>query len=386
MRAPGRALGIVLAAAVACPAAAAAPRRVPAGWLGVTVNGPALSVGVDLGGEGDAMARAGAESIRAAVTWDQAQPFASFAAVPPGERPRFRSLAGVPTDVRDLDRLVGVAAARRLRVLVVVTGGTPAWAGPSPSAPPRHLGDYARLVRGLVQRYGPTGAFWNEHPELPRAPVRQWQLWNEVELPQSWSRQPFAPSYVALLRAGRAGARQVDPRAQIVAAGLTNFSWQDLDAIYRAGGRGAFDAAAIHPYTFDARNVPRIVGLARAVMRRHGDGGKPLLVTELSWFSSRAQLGPRQLLSVTEADQAANLRRAVTALARDRVREGIAGVYWYTWLSPPLGSSSVFDYAGLRRLEGDAPVDKPALAAYRDVARRLEGCAKTAVATRCAPG
>jgi hypothetical protein len=385
MRATGRALGIVVAALVACPGAAAA-RGVPPGWLGVTVNGPALAPDVALAPEGDAMVAAGAETIRAVVFWDRAQPYRRLADVPPADRARFRQLAGAPTDVRDLDRLMVVATARGLRVLVVVTGGTPRWAAATPSTPPRTPAPYARLLRGLIGRYGSRGSFWAEHPELRRAPVRWWQIWNEVELSQYWARQPFARGYVALLRAARAEARRDDPGARIVAAGLTNRSWDDLDAIYRAGGRGAFDAAAIHPYTFDTSNVTRIAHLARGVMRRHGDAAKPLLVTELSWFSSRAQLGPRQLLSVTEADQAARLRTAVAALARDRVRDGIGGVYWYTWLSPPLGSASVFDYAGLRRLEGTTPVDKPALEAYRAEARALEGCTKAALATRCSAG
>jgi hypothetical protein len=120
--------------------------------------------------------------------------------------------------------------------------------------------------------------------------------------------------------------------------------------------------------------VGRIARKVRAVMRRHGDGAKPLLVTELSWFSARPQLAANELLSVTEADQAARLRAAVAALAAARTRDGIAGVYWYNWLAPPLGSASVFDYAGLRRQDaGGAVVDKPALEAYRAAARRLEG-------------
>ena len=51
----------------------------------------------------------------------------------------------------------------------------------------------------------------------------------------------------------------------------------------------------------------------------------------------------------------------------------MAGVYWYTWLSPAIGGRDSFDYAGLRRLDGAGrPVSKPALAAFRLVARRLE--------------
>ena len=202
--------------------------------------------------------------------------------------------------------------------------------------------------------------------------MRAWQIWNEPELPQSWSPQPFAKRYVALLRAARRAIKRSDPGAVVVSAGLTNFSWKDLESMYRAGARGTFDVAGVHPYTFLVRNVFRIVSRVRSVMRRFGDGSKPILVTELSWFSSRRHLGPNELFSVSERDQATRLGQAIRGLAARRTRLGIKGVYWYTWLSPRPGSKSVFDYAGLRRLGRSGPVDKPALRAMRQVAGELE--------------
>ena len=57
----------------------------------------------------------------------------------------------------------------------------------------------------------------------------------------------------ALLRAaaarGAPRARARRPRLAHVLAGLPNESWLALRSIYRAGGRGAFDAVALHPYT-----------------------------------------------------------------------------------------------------------------------------------------
>jgi hypothetical protein len=48
-------------------------------------------------------------------------------------------------------------------------------------------------------------------------------------------------------------------------------------------------------------------------------------------------------------------------------------VYWYTWMSPAIGGKDSFDYSGLRRLDAAGhPVSKPALKAYRTVARRFE--------------
>ena len=74
---------------------------------------------------------------------------------------------------------------------------------------------------------------------------------------------------------------------------------------------------------------------------------------------------------------------AVPLLARLRTQLHIGGIFWFTWLSPPLGSDQPFDYSGLRRQSGSGIVSKPALSAWRSTARSLEGCAKTSSATRC---
>ena len=36
------------------------------------------------------------------------------------------------------------------------------------------------IFRALVGRYGPAGSLWAERPELPRIPIRAWQVFNET--------------------------------------------------------------------------------------------------------------------------------------------------------------------------------------------------------------
>ncbi len=57
-------------------------------------------------------------------------------------------------------------------------------------------------------------------------------------------------------------------------------------------------------------------------------------------------------------------------LAAARTRLRLAGLFYYTWLSPELGDDESFSYAGLRRLAGGGIVAKPALAAFRTSVRR----------------
>ena len=353
---------------------AGARAAVPRDFFGVMADGPVFDSPTGFGREAPAMRAAGVGAVRVAVYWDEIQPYATAADVPGAERDRFTaSVGGRPADLDELDGIMATAARRRLAVMPVVLR-SPAWAAAAPgdvASPPRRVSDYARFVGGLVARYGHGGSFWRAHPAIRADPVRRWQIWNEPDMTKYWSRQPFVRSYLGLLRAARDAIRRHDRRAQVVMAGLTNRSWEGLRRLYRAGARGLFDIAAIHPFSRYVGNVLEIVRRARAVMAQAGDARTPLLLSEVSWSSGKGQASLVYGWETTERGQADRLREAVSAFVRERVRLRLAGFYWYTWLSPKPGSAASFDYAGLRRLSGDGDVvDKPALAAFRAVVRR----------------
>ena len=353
----------------------------PAGWLGVVADGPLRAADT---AEWDRMATAGVESVRIAVRWNELQPYPGAAAVPPAEAARFRDAGGVPTDFGGLDALVAAAAQHGLTVLPVLQS-TAGWAASRPgdtTSSPRDPKTFGRFLRALVERYGPRGSLWDERPELPRLPIRQWQVWNEPNITRYWSAQPFASSYVRLLRAAHAALHAADPGVTVVLAGLPNVSWKALRSIYRAGGRGYFDAVALHPYTRKPADVLRLIRYARRVMSEHRDGRLPIWVTELSWPAAKGRLTQPQSFEVTDAGQARRLAKALKLLSGARERRRIARVFWYTWLSTETGPSA-FDWSGLRRLRSGAAVDTPALATFRIWARKLEGCAKTVDARRC---
>jgi hypothetical protein len=380
-----RPLAILAAAlallAVAAPSAAA-ERRVPHGWLGVTVDGPVVAAD---GREWDLMAASGVESVRAALRWSELQPYSSAAAVPPAEAARFRDAGGVPTDFSGFDATVAAAAQRGLAIMPVVHS-TAGWAAKRPgdsTSPPRDPKTFKRFLAAVSARYGPRGSFWAEHPALPLVPIREWQIWNEPNIGLYWSQQPFARSYVRLLRAADKALHAADPRARIVLAGLPNVSWEALRSIYRAGGRGHFDAVALHPYTGTPSRVMRLVRSARKIMRDHGDRKLPIWITELSWPAARDKVANPAGFTVTEAEQPRRLNKALALLTAARKQKRIERVYWYTWLSPEVGPSA-FDWAGLRRLREGTAVDAPALATFRSWARKLQGCTKTTDARRCA--
>src|SRR3954469_2695450 len=358
MRLPALTAVIVLALA-ALPGAASAQRSVPRGWLGVVADGPLTSGGA-LDGEWDLMASSGAESVRTAFYWPSAQGDGS-----------------APPDLAHLDGVVLQAARRGLPVLPIVTG-TPAWAASragDETSPPRDPRLYADFLRALVARYGPRGSLWAEHPEVAVRPIRAWQIWNEPNLTRYWTpprgQKGFARSYVKLLRAAHRALRAADPGSRTILAGLPNESWTALRAIYRRGGRGAFDVVALHPYTGRPRNVIRLVELARREMRRFHDGRRPVWLTELSWPASQGKTGGVQGFITTERGQARRLRLALSLLARDRKRLRIGRGVWYTWLSRE-GSRNAFNWSGLRRQRGGRIVSARSLGVFRRAAKRLE--------------
>ena len=366
---------------------ASAPARVPPSFVGTVADGPFFAPGVDMPAELDSMVGTGVQSLRVVVEWRVAQPYRSFAEVPPDQAARFRDEGGVPTDYSTIDALMAGAAQRRLSVLPIVMIA-PNWAARHPgrdASPPSDFGAYARFVAALARRYGPNGSFWAERPELAARPVAHWQLWNEPHFEHFWSDRPWAGDYVRLVRTTRKALLAVDPKARVVLAGMANRSWEYLEEVYRKRARGLFDIVAIHPFTARVGGVPKILRLNRDVMRRFRDSRKPIWITELSWTSARGRTEWTFGNETTEKGQAAKLADAYRALAAQRRSLRLQRVYWYTWLSYDRDKVYPFDYAGLGRLDGGQVVRKPAFDAMRRTALRLQGCrAKEGRADRCA--
>lgn len=367
----------VLAALALTAAPAVAKTSVPAGWLGVQADGPLFNGEVDLGQEVATMKASGVGAVRLSVFWDAVQPYASADKVPADEAGGLVDEGGRPTDWRKTDLMVSLATQQGIGILPVVQRA-PRWARKHPkltNSPPSKAGNvaYAQFLTALIHRYGPGGAFWVAHPELPAAPLRAWQVWNEPDGVRDWSDQPGIKAYMSLLKGASQAIRAADPGAQVVLAGLVGRSWEHLDEVYRRGGRKLFDAAAIHPFSLRVTNVMKILRLSRGVMRDHGDKRKPLLVTELSWPSAKGKTKQQYGFEVSEKGQALKLKQAVREIARDRRKLGITALFWSTWMSYDRDPTYSFDYAGLRRFKHGKIVAKPAFYAFRKVATQLSG-------------
>lgn len=338
-------------------APAAAQANVPAGWLGAAIGEDLASRGPLVEGEFALMRRSGVGTARVTFDWNVAQPF-----------------RGWTPWLGQTDAVVLAAARRGITVLPTVVGA-PGWASDEPAdgtfvLTPRDPADYATWLRVLIARYGPAGSLWAEHPDVPPRPIRAWQIWNEPNLTRYW-RGDWVAGYLALLRVAYAAVKAADPGAKVVLAGLPNYSWLGLSALYAKGAAPFFDVVAIHPYTRRLKSLVALVDANRRVMRANGDAKTPLWVTELGWPAAEGRA--RDLgFNVTSAAQVRLLREAVTTLARERTRLRIGKVLWYSWLSRGTGTTDPFAYSGLRWLTSSGGVrSTPALAAFQRVARQL---------------
>ncbi len=359
---------------MAAPAASAAPRSVPHGFFGVHWTPELTAVASDAQDyQWDLMASSGVESVRADFTWIAAQP-----------------RRNAPTDFSRTDGLVRRAALHSIDLLPVVTDA-PRWARAYRSrfkSPPRDPGTLASYVGALVDRYGSKGTFWTEHPELPKRPVRDWQIWNEPHLRLYWnapanSKWGHPGGYGRLLQAAYRAVKSRDRNARVVLAGITQRAWEELDEMYARGGiKGNFDVAALQIFPQTVRRSVLATRLFRQALRRRGDGGKPIFLTELSWPASKGKTRRiRYLAHETPRSMAFKLARAYDSLAQKRRALGLERVYWYTWASPYGRGGSVFNYSGLQAFRNGEWTAQPALGAFQRKARQLQGCEKNAQGT-----
>lgn len=355
-------------------------------------DGPFFYPAMDESAQLNQMVSSGVESVRTVFNWATMQPCSPGTPTSACGFGTLTNAGGVPTDFASTDQLVAAAAQHGLSVLPVIEYA-PSWDALHPgkqNSPPRTPGPFAQFVVALIDRYGPHGSFWRANPALPKNPIHAWQIWNEPDFTAYWSQQPFESGYVKLLRATRTATRRADPGSKLMLAGLPNFSWVYLAKIYAFHGAGRlFDYVAAHPYTATPAGVITILGKVRAVMNRHGDRGKSLYATELSWPSAKGKAPTTFENATTEAGQAQKVGQAVRLLARDRNRLGLGGFYYYTWITNetmPTASGDQFNFSGLLKFfNGRGTFVKPAAGAFSRTALAIEGCkAKASVATRCA--
>ena len=347
-----------------------AQRAVPQGFFGVMYDHGIEKARDDVqDAQWDLMASSGVETVRTVFDWSEAQPKGR----------------GTAFDFERTDGVVRRAALRNLDVLPIVFYA-PRWARAYRdrfTSPPKSRADYVTYLAALVERYGPEGTFWSDHPELPKRPLREWQIWNEPHLPAYWDAPEngpygYAKNYPLLLRASYNIVKSLDPGAKIVLAGLTQRAWEEIEVLYRRGIKRYFDVAALQIFPQTVKRSVKATKFFRDAIRKRGDGRKPIYLTEITWPASKGRTqGIKYQSQETPRGMAAKLSQMYRAMVTRRRSLGVGKVFWYTWSSPYGRGGSIFNYAGLQRFDEGGFEPQPALGAYQRSARRFQGCIKT---------
>ena len=285
------------------------------------------------------LARGGVETVRYPVPWS------AYQASSPDQ-----------TDYSSLDQVVAATAKSGISVLPFVYS-SPAWVADSygtlPVSTPDQLTAWSDFLEDLARRYGPNGAFWQAHPGLPQEPIRAWQIWNEPNF-FYFADHPDPREYGKLVEASDRALKSVDPGAQIILAGLFGSPKQRppkaypavnfLRLLYRStpGIAHHFDAAALHPYLQDYRDLPPLIDAVRKVMAANGDGEKPLWITEFGWGSHRGESSFEQ----GQQGQIDQMRGAFDMLTGNQEAWRLARIYWFSVTDQP-GSCNFCDSVGL---------------------------------------
>ncbi len=188
---------------------------------------------------------------------------------------------------------------------------TPSWANLPDGSP--NPTTFAAFASAAAAHFGPLG-------------VHTYEIWNEPNLNQFWSKTVSAAQYTTLLRDSYTAIKAVDPAATVITAGLSpagnaaDGSQMDpltfLTQMYQNGAHGYFDAVGIHPYSYpdlpqtpDNWNLFFNLPAVHQLMTANGDGTAKVWLTEYGAPTT----GPD---AVSPAIQAQMITGAITTAAQ----------------------------------------------------------------------
>jgi len=251
-------------------------------------------------------------------------------------------------DFTAYDRLVGAMAARRIRLLLILDYSNHLYEQARSVRTPAGRQAFARFAAAAARRYRGQGV--------------RWEIWNEPNLKQFWSPQPFEVDYLKLVQAASAAIREADPDAKIFAPACSRFPWKPLDTLLDHGLLACVDAVSVHPYRRDPPETAwtDYARLRRMIDRRTPAGQTPVRIVSGEWGYSNWHAGQ----SLSPETQAAYLARQFLG----NMAHGIALSIWYDWAddgTDPHNSEHRFGTVTIDRQP------KPAFLAARTLARVL---------------
>jgi len=344
---------------VAAPAEAVAARA----FYGVNVQAVFRGPRADWDRNLSAMRSGGLQLARIDARWQNVEPR------PPQRGRHLYSWA-------HYDRIVQMLASHGLRWLPIVDYST-TWTAATPgfkysSVAPSHLRDFVAYARAFAARYGRGGSFWHSHPELPRLPVTEYEIWNEENSTIFWHEQQDAPErYADLFVATRSVIAGVDPHARVIVGGLAlvnpphtmdEIGFLERMYLHRPELRGTVAGVALHPYQYTLADTYMRLAKFRLALDRIDSPSVPIEVTEVGWPTT----------SIPESERAADLWTRAKLLPDSDCNSD--RFLPYTWVTSERNPADPEEWFGIWNRDGSP---KPSGAAYLAAVRLMRRAAAT---------
>lgn len=213
--------------------------------------------------------------------------------------------AGVrdPEALAALDYVAAAASQRKLKLLLTVDS-TPCWASTSPSR-----GDCSAANPNVnaVTRYQPSAESTPALVSLSAflagryaKDLAAFETWNEPDQSNElyWAGPDKIANYVRVAKAVYPAVKQAAPGVTVIAGAFVGGDGRWLQALYKAGIKGSYDALSVHFYDLPLSALTT----TRKIQKANGDS-KPLWLAEFGFTSCYKKGGPSFLI-----DHACNTR------------------------------------------------------------------------------
>jgi hypothetical protein len=316
------------------------------------------------------MASNGVRVLRTGLYWQRVQP-----------------TDGLSYDWSSFDPFVELSAEHGITVLPYLYG-TPSWVAtgfdhetcttcskyaPRSSAA---LSAWKTFATAAAQRYGPTGEFWSEHPDLPKKPIRDWQIWNEQNSKNFYLPKPSPKDYAKALSNASQGLRSVDSKAEVILGGMFGLPGNGAskaipashfvrDLLKVGGAKKRFDGVALHPYSKTMKSIEEQVTVMRKQLVNSHYSDAELWITE----TGAASGGPKSPLNLgSKKAQAKRVSDTYKLFETNRKKWHVKLVAWFAWQDSHASDSFCF-FCAKSGLVTESGTAKPSLGAYKRVAK-----------------
>ena len=222
------------------------------------------------------------------------------------------------------------------------------------------------FVGEVVDRYGPNGEFWAQHPEVTKTPFENYQIWNEQNSKSFYAPKPKPKAYAKLLSNAADAIESRDAGANVVLGGMAELAGSKqaetgseyLADFYKVKGvKSDFDGVAPHPYGASIGKVTDQVKTYRKVVKRAGDGNAAMYVTEIGAGSANGGSS----LNRGKKGQAKLLKQIYKFFIKKRNSFNVEQVDWFSWQDSTV---SICDWCKSSGLLTTGDVAKPSYKAF----------------------